>query len=62
MYRWKPFLPLVIVVLVGFGAGNIADSLRFRSESMGFGCAILTAAFFLYKVWAERPIAKQSQG
>ena len=62
MSKWKSFLPLVIVILVGFGAGNIANSLRFRSESMGMGCAIFAAAFFLYKVWAERPNAKRSQG
>ena len=62
MSKWKSFLPLAIVILVGFGAGNIAKSLGFRSESMGIGCAIFAAAFFLYKVWAVRPTAKQSQG
>ncbi|MCP1507760.1 hypothetical protein J2Y83_003733 [Pseudomonas marginalis] len=62
MSKWKSYLPLAIIILVGFGAANIADSLRFRQESMGIGCAIFAAVFFLYKVWSERPTAKQSEG
>lgn len=62
MSKWKSFLPLVIIVLVGLATANIANSLRFRPESMGIGCAMFAAAFFLYKVWAERPRAKQSEG
>lgn len=61
MSKWKSYLPLVIIILVGFGAGNIAGSLRFRPDSMGIGCAMLAAVFFLYKVWSGRPTAKQSK-
>lgn len=62
MSKWKSYLPLAIIFLVGFGAGSIADSLGFRPDSMGVGCAICTAVFFLYKSWLGRPTAKQSEG
>ncbi|AWM95037.1 hypothetical protein DJ564_31730 [Pseudomonas sp. 31-12] len=64
MSKWKSFLPLVIIFLVGVGSYNVADSLRreFRPDSMAVGCAILAAVFFIYKVWSGRPTAKQSEG
>ncbi|WP_154946764.1 hypothetical protein [Pseudomonas fluorescens] len=62
MPKWKSYLPFVIIILVGFGAGNIADSLRFRPDSMGVGSAMFATVFFLYKVWSGRAIAKQSEG
>ena len=61
MSKWKSFLPLIIIVLVGFATGNIASSLGIRSGSMGLGCVMLAVAFFLYKVWAERATGKKSE-
>lgn len=56
MSKWKSFLPLVIIFLVGVGSYNVADSIRreFRPDSMAIGCAVLAGVFFLYKVWRER--------
>lgn len=61
MSKWKSYLPIAIIILVGIGAYNIADSVRlFRPKSMAIGCSILIAVLFLYKIWSERPPAKQS--
>lgn len=64
MSKWKSYLPIAIIFLVGVGSWNVADSLRheFRPDSMAVGCTILTSVFFLYKIWRERATAKQSEG
>lgn len=56
MSKWKSYLPLAIILLVGVGTFNVAESVRagFRPDSMGVGCAVLAGVFFLYKIWCGR--------